>query len=77
MGALVPHPVSDIQDEILRRYCTEAERRIMQAHNAQQARQWGEEVCAQLRQECSSTLVLHATRTYVDALIRDLFGKPR
>ncbi len=77
MEALVRHPVSDLQDEMLKRYCAEAEARILHASTAQQARRWGEEICSKLERECSSKLILNATRTYIDAIIQELFSKKR
>ncbi|HXG01190.1 MAG TPA: hypothetical protein VNL69_10390 [Bacteroidota bacterium] len=77
MEALVRHPASDMQDEMLRRYCAEAEERIARASNAIQARRLGEEVCAKLETECTSKLVLHATRTYVEQIINEIFGRRR
>jgi hypothetical protein len=77
MEALVRHPVSDMQDEMLKRYCAEAEARITHASNARQARQWGEEICAKLERECSSKLILNATRTYIHRIIQEVFQKKR
>lgn len=77
MEALVRHPVSNPQDEMLKRYCAEAEARIVHASSARQAREWGEEICSKLERECSSKLILDATRTYIDRIIQEIFHQKR
>ncbi len=77
MEALVRHPVANTQDEMLKRYCAEAEALIVHASSALQARAWGEEICSKLERECSSKLILNATRIYIDQLIQEMFQKQR
>lgn len=75
MEALIRHPVSDVQDEMLKRYCAEAQARIIHAPTVHEARLWGEEMCSKLERECSSKLILNATRAYIDAIIRERFER--
>ena len=77
METLVRHSTLDAQDDLVRRYCAEAEAHIRRAGDAAQAHRWGEEICARLEKECSSKLILDATRSYIEQVIRGMFGDRR
>ena len=72
---LVKHPNHTRQDSLLAQYCSEAEERIRTATNIIEARQFGDELFAKFQRECSSELLFHATRQYIDEIISRTFGR--
>ncbi len=71
---LVKHPSLTLQDSLLTQYCSEAEERILSAATILEARQIGEELCTRFQRECSSELLFHATRQYIEEIIARTFG---
>lgn len=66
--------VNDEQEELLRRYCREAEEKIAGAKDAATAVRLKEEVCREFKRECASDLVINATRAYLDLIIAERWG---
>jgi hypothetical protein len=73
METLVKHPSTDAQGELLKQYCSEAESLIRSATTIAEAKKLGEQVCSKFQQECESTLVVNATRTFIDDIINRIF----
>ena len=69
MEQVTKHPKSNDQEEILRRYCSEAERLLGEASDLRQAIDIRNQLCTRLQNECSSGLLLNATKAYVDRII--------
>ena len=69
MEQVTKHRRSNDQEEILRRYCSEAERLLGEASDLGQAIGIRNRLCTRLQNECSSGLLLNATRAYVDRII--------
>ncbi len=59
------------QDEIVRRYCSEAADAIESAKDAASARVMVESFCSRFSAECSSDLIVHASRQYLTQRLRD------
>jgi len=66
----------DPQQEIIERYCAEARELISNAASREEALAVRTRLCTQLAQECSSSLILDATQTYVDRVIQNLWKQP-
>jgi hypothetical protein len=75
MERLKARTMSDPQQQIIERYCAEARELIDNATSREQALAIRARICAQLAQECESSLILEATQTYVDRVIQDLWKK--
>lgn len=67
-----PHgsPPDDGQEEIIRRYCAEAESALERAGDGTSARAIVDRYCSRFQAECASELVVHATRRYLEQRIR-------
>lgn len=74
MGTLV-HKPPDPQQELLKQYCAEAETMLRTFTSEADARKVGEIMCSRFEQECSSALVIQATRAYIGDVIRRMFGE--
>jgi isochorismate hydrolase len=70
MEALVAYPRSSAQQELVREYCRSAEEQIMAAGSPQEAAAIKDEWCNRFRRECESHLLIHATASYLDAVIK-------
>jgi len=66
----------DPQREVIERYCSEARQLLNQASTEEEALAIRLRVCSRLAQECESSLVMGATETYVDELIRRRWRGP-
>ncbi|MFN0156844.1 MAG: hypothetical protein ACKVRP_02085 [Bacteroidota bacterium] len=64
MEQLVQHPT-----EIVRKYCREAEERIMAASSSVEATRIKEEWCTRFKNECESDLLFNATSAYLNDII--------
>ena len=62
---------SDPQQQLVDHYCAEARTSILGATDRDAAVQRKEELCERFGRECSSPLVIRATREFIDSLIRD------
>ncbi len=60
---------ADSQEELLRRYCAMAEESLGQAIDLASARRLADELCERFGRECSSPLVVNATRKYLEQAI--------
>jgi hypothetical protein len=66
-----PYPEgSERQNDLLRKYCTEAERLLSEAADFATAIQLKDSLCEQFQRECESSLVIAATREYLEGVIR-------
>ena len=59
------------QNNLVRKYCVEAERMLAEATDYPTAVQLKVSLCEQFQKECDSTLVVTATRQYLDGVIRE------
>ena len=75
MERLTVRASPDVQEEIIQRYCAEAQRLLDRASSEDEALSIRARVCSQLARECDSPLILDATRTYVDRVIREIWRK--
>jgi hypothetical protein len=64
----------DLQSDLVRRYCGDADAMIREAATMEQAESIGEEICGKLARECSSELVVNASRAYVKDIIHKRWG---
>jgi hypothetical protein len=62
---------SEKQTQLVRRYCAEAERLLNEATDLATALQLKESLCEQFQKECDSSLVVTATRQYLDVIIKE------
>ncbi len=63
--------------ELINRYCGEAEERLSAASDYRTALRLKETLCARFQEECESSLVVNATRQYIDAVLRKRWGDSR
>ena len=68
---------TDVQSELVSRYCGDVDTMIGEAATEEQAERIGEEMCMKLERECRSELVVNATRAYVQDIIRKRWGDTR
>ena len=66
----------DPQQELIANYCMEARRLLEQARDMSEAIVLAEEVCARFAGECRSSLVLSATRAYIEKAIQERWKEP-
>jgi hypothetical protein len=66
---------SDPQQQLLDRYCMEARTLILSANDRATALQRKEELCSRFGKECASPLLVHATREFIERLIRDRWDR--
>jgi len=79
MEQIVKHPSFDTQQELLRRYCKEAEALLTKATDMNDASRIKEEACERFQQECNSSLLVNATKDYIDQIIARMWqnkGRP-
>ena len=62
---------SEKQAELVRKYCGEAELLLNKATDYATALQLKESLCKQFQNECDSSLVVTATRNYLEAMIKE------
>ena len=70
--------MSDIQSpqnseklsELIGRYCAQAEEMLEKAPDYPSALQLKESLCSKFQKECESSLVVNATRHYLDTLLK-------
>lgn len=75
MENLTRHAAYDPQHELLKRYCKQAEHEIAKAPDLSAALRAKERLCADLERECASAIVVTGTRSYLDKIIADRWGK--
>lgn len=75
MERLTTSTSPDPHQEIIERYCVEARQLLDQARSHEEALAIRARVCARLAQECESPLILDATQSYVDRVIRQVWQK--
>jgi hypothetical protein len=61
---------SDKQTTLIRRFCEEAERALDEASDYTAALHLKESLCQRFREECDSSLVVNATRQYLDEVLK-------
>jgi hypothetical protein len=61
------------QEELIRRYCAEAERQLEKAPDYAAALQLKESLCAMFERECESSMVVAATRQYIEEALQRLW----
>ncbi len=67
-----PYPLrSERQDELIRKYCSEAERLLSEAEDYASSVRLKDSLCERFQKECESSLVVAATRQYLEGVIRD------
>lgn len=66
---MVKHPADDVQDELVRDYCKEAEGLIVLAGSYVDAVSIKEKWCHRFMQECQSTLIINAAAAFLDQII--------
>jgi len=64
----------DHLSDLIRKYCAEAEERLNAAADYSSALRLKESLCARFQEECESSLVVSATRQYIDAVLRQRWG---
>lgn len=57
------------QEDLLNRYCLEAEKLLAEATDYASALKLRDEVCARFQQECQSSLIANGTREYLTQII--------
>jgi hypothetical protein len=65
------------QDDLVRKYCAEAERMLSEAADYATAIQLKESLCDQFQKECDSSLVVTAARKYLDGVISERWKNRR
>ena len=66
---------SEDQEDLLHRYCEQAEAALRDANDFASAQRLASELCNRFAQECTSPMVVHATTTYLDGLINHRWGR--
>jgi hypothetical protein len=61
--------VERAQEDLVRRYCQEAEARLAHARDLGEALKIRDEVCALLESECSSSIIAVGARAYLKSII--------
>ena len=69
-------PDSTKQDELIRRYCEEAEALLSSAEDYPSAVRMKQSICERFQKECDSELIVHATGQFIDNLIKTRWGMP-
>ena len=64
------------QEELIRRYCEEAEALLSSAEDYPSAVRMKQSICVRFQKECDSELVVHATGQFIDNLIKTRWGMP-
>lgn len=62
------------QEELVERHCGRARALLEESRNREEALNIRDWLCSRLAGECASSLVLNATRTYIDDLIKSKWG---
>jgi hypothetical protein len=75
MEEIRPGPYSPKQDELIRRYCREAEAVLASAADYPSALRMKQSLCQRFEKECDSTLVVSATRQFLESLLKQRWGK--
>jgi hypothetical protein len=65
---------SEKQEELIRRYCAEAENEIAKAPDYASAKRLKESLCARFEQECESRLIIGAISQHLENLLKQLWG---
>jgi len=63
--------------ELIARYCAEAEETLNAAPDYGSALRLKETLCSRFQEECESSLVVNATRQYIDAVLRNRWNGGR
>lgn len=65
---------SERQEDLLARYCSEAEGLILAAKDAREAQEIRDRLCKRFQEECNSQLIVNATRAYADHIITHIWS---
>ncbi len=67
-----PYPMrSEQQNDLIRRYCAEAEKLLSGAADYASSVRLKDSLCERFQKECESSLVVAATKQYLEGVIRD------
>ncbi len=73
-----PVPIHSLrQDELIRRYCEEADSLLRAAPDLPTALRLKDELCDRFQRECDSELIVTATMHYIDDLLLHQWGRTR
>jgi len=75
MEKIVKHPHLDTQEELLHRYCKEAEILLIKASDINEAIRIKDEACKRLQWEYNSSIFVNATKDYVNRIIERKWKK--
>jgi hypothetical protein len=76
MQPIRPVPQLPKQEELIRRYCEEAEALLSSAEDYPSAVRMKQSICKRFQEECDSELIVHATGQFIDNLIKTRWGMP-
>jgi hypothetical protein len=65
---------SEKQEELIRRYCAEAEKELAKAPDYASALRLKESMCSRFEQECESGLIIGAIRQHLGNAMKQLWG---
>jgi len=74
MEDIRPGPYSPKQEELIRRYCEEAEKVLSSAANYPSAVRMKQSLCERFEKECDSKLVVSATKLFIENLLKQRWG---
>ena len=60
---------------LITKYCAEVEEKLNEATDYATALGLKETLCSRFQEECESSLVVSATRQYIDTVLRNRWGK--
>lgn len=69
MEKVVKHPTFDEQQDLLHRYCKEAEALLSKAADINEAIRIKDETCKRFQLECNSSILVNAMKDYMDQII--------
>jgi hypothetical protein len=75
MERLKATTLHDPAEKLLEKYCAEARQLVNRAESEEEALEIRKRLCARFAQECSSELIMNATQTYIDDVIRRIWEK--
>jgi hypothetical protein len=76
MKAIRPVPHLPRQEELIHRYCEEAESLLSSAEDYPSAVRMKQSICERFQKECDSELIVHATSQFIDNVIKARWGMP-
>jgi len=66
---------SEKQEDLIRKYCAEAESVLAEAHDYNSAVRLKDSLCRRFQNECDSSLVVVATKIHLDNLLKKRWGR--